>query len=111
MKVTVINHSDSRGGASVVSMRLVRALREAGVDARMIVARPDGALPPYVTAAASPAATKGAFLLEEGLTWLDNGMSRKNLFALDAARAGLPLEKHPRVLLKRQPGTGSVERK
>ncbi|MBD5277150.1 MAG: glycosyltransferase [Bacteroides sp.] len=97
MKVTVINHSDSRGGASVVSMRLVRALREAGVDARMIVARPDGALPPYVTTAASPAATKGAFLLEEGLTWLDNGMSRKNLFALDAARAGLPLEKHPWV--------------
>ncbi|MDE6498762.1 MAG: glycosyltransferase [Muribaculaceae bacterium] len=98
MKVTLINHSDCRGGASVVSMRLVRALRDAGVDARMIVARAEGAVrPAFVARAASAAATTAAFLAEEGMTWLDNGLSMKNLFALDAARAGLPLERHPWV--------------
>ncbi len=98
MKVVLINHSDCRGGASVVTARLAQALRAAGVDARMIVARAElEPRLPYETTAAGPAATKGAFLMEEGLTWLDNGLSRRNLFALDAARAGLPLHRHPWV--------------
>ncbi|MDE6286708.1 MAG: glycosyltransferase [Muribaculaceae bacterium] len=98
MKVTLINHSDCRGGASVVTMRLARALRDAGVDARVIVARAEGAeRPSFVATAASRVATTAAFLAEEGMTWIDNGLSMKNLFALDAARAGLPLERHPWV--------------
>lgn len=36
-KVVLINHSDTRGGASVVTYRLMQALSRAGVDARMIV--------------------------------------------------------------------------
>ena len=38
MKVAIINRSDERGGAAVVSARLMEALRAKGVDARMIVA-------------------------------------------------------------------------
>ena len=37
MKIVLINHSDSAGGAAVVSLRLVQALAEQGVDARMLV--------------------------------------------------------------------------
>lgn len=97
MKVTLINHSDTRGGASVVTLRLVEALRAEGVDARMLVVRREGPERPYVAEVAPRLAAKGAFLMEEGLTWLDNGLHRRNLFALDAARAGLPLHRHPWV--------------
>lgn len=37
MRITLINKSDSTGGAAVVSLRLVNALRDAGIDARMLV--------------------------------------------------------------------------
>lgn len=36
-KVVLVNHSDSLGGAAVVSFRLLQALRKIGVDARMVV--------------------------------------------------------------------------
>lgn len=36
-KVVLINHSDTLGGAAVVSFRLLQALRQEGVDARMVV--------------------------------------------------------------------------
>ena len=36
MKVVLINHSDTLGGASVVTARLASALRAEGVDARML---------------------------------------------------------------------------
>ena len=37
MKITLVNHSDIVGGASMVSLRLLDALRAQGIDARMIV--------------------------------------------------------------------------
>ncbi len=33
MKITIVNHSDNRGGAAIVSLRLMEALRAAGHDA------------------------------------------------------------------------------
>lgn len=95
MKVVIVNHSDTRGGASVVSRRLMDALRAAGIDARMLVARREGPESPFIAEAAPQWRRKAAFMLEEGLTWLDNGLHRRNLFRLDAARAGLPLHRHP----------------
>ena len=38
MKITIVNHSDNRGGAAIVSLRLMEALRAAGHDAVMLVA-------------------------------------------------------------------------
>ena len=38
MKITIVNHSDNRGGAALVSLRLMEALRAAGHDAVMLVA-------------------------------------------------------------------------
>ena len=37
MKIAIINKSDLNGGAAVVSYRLMNALREHGVDAKMLV--------------------------------------------------------------------------
>lgn len=97
MKVVLINHSDTLGGASVVTARLASALRAEGVDARMLVVRRRGAESPYVAEAAPRLLSKACFMVEEGMTWLDNGLHRRNLFSLDAARAGLPLHRHPWV--------------
>ncbi len=36
-KVVLINHSDTLGGAAVVTFRLMQALRNEGIDARMVV--------------------------------------------------------------------------
>lgn len=97
MKVVLVNHSDVRGGASVVTARLAEALRREGVDARMLVVRRKGPGGEFVAEAAPRLVSKAAFMTEEALTWLDNGLHRRNLFKLDAARAGLPLHRHPWV--------------
>lgn len=44
MKIVLINHSDTRGGASVVSVRLLEALRALGAEASMLVVRKAGDL-------------------------------------------------------------------
>lgn len=36
-KVVLVNHSDTLGGAAIVTFRLMQALRQIGVDARMVV--------------------------------------------------------------------------
>lgn len=51
MKITLVNHSDTLGGASVVTFRLMQALRALGVDARMLVTRKSGDSPFVVQAA------------------------------------------------------------
>ncbi len=96
MKVVIINKSDSTGGAAVVSRRLMYALRDLGVDARMLVTekRHDS---PFVHLAASPSAIKRPFLAERLKIFLANGLNRANLFKVDTASDGLPLHRHPLV--------------
>ena len=38
MKIAILNTSDAKGGAAIVSHRLLNGLCESGIDARMIVA-------------------------------------------------------------------------
>lgn len=59
MKIAVINHSDTAGGASVVSLRLTEALRRLGHDARMIVSDMRSGNP-AVVAAGHPCAANSA---------------------------------------------------
>lgn len=99
MKVLLINTSERQGGAAIACNRLARALNKAGVDARMLVA----------TAADSDIAVgyckskwqrwryKWAFLWERLGIFVQNGFSRKNLFAVSTASDGLDLASHPAV--------------
>lgn len=93
MKVLIINKSDSVGGAAVVSRRLMYALRDKGVDARMLVCdkRHDS---PHVESAASPGRIKRSFLAERLKIFMANGMNRADLFKVDIASDGLPLSRH-----------------
>lgn len=96
MKVAIINKSDSTGGAAVVSRRLCEALRNQGVDARMIVVEK---LTDYdwVIPAASPKRVMIPFLRERLEIFIRNGFNRQTLFQIDTASDGLPLYNHPFV--------------
>lgn len=95
-KIVFLNHSDARGGASVVTMRLIEALCDMGVDARMIVMHKAGAS--ERVALAEPAwRRKAAFLAEHADIYLHNGLNRADLFKISTARFGMPLSRHPWV--------------
>ena len=96
MKVVIINKSDARGGAAVVSRRLMYALRKQGIDACMLVAEKltDDK---HVHLAGTPAQIRRAFMCERAGIFLRNGLSRKDLFKVDTGAKGLPLWLHPLV--------------
>lgn len=96
MKVVIINKSDGRGGAAIVSRRLMEALRAEGVEARMLVAEKltDS---PFVALAASKGEIKWKFIIERLRIFLANGFNRKTLFKIDTGQEGLPLWRHPWV--------------
>lgn len=97
MKVVIINKSDRTGGAAVVSYRLMQALVDAGVDARMLVAEKltDS---DRVEVAASRHVLRREFLKERLGIYLQNGMNRSTLFRIDDGAEGIAVWKHPRVL-------------
>lgn len=87
MKIAILNTSDAKGGAAIVSHRLLNGLCESGIDARMIVAdkTTDNN---RVASASSPSKRRSAFLLERLDIFAENGFSRKNLFKVSTARFG-----------------------
>ncbi len=93
MKVAIVNKSDSTGGAAVVSHRLMQALRDEGIDARMLVIEKltDD---PHVISYARPLTDKYNFLAERWNIFLRNGFSRKNLFKVDIANHGRNIASH-----------------
>ena len=95
MKVTLVNHSDIVGGASVVSLRLLEALRQQGVDARMIVKVASGPGNEFISALGDGFATKAAFLGERLRIFAANGFDRSTLFKVSTADRGLPVHRHP----------------
>lgn len=94
MKIAIVNKSDSTGGAAVVSLRLCKALRNQGHDARMIVVEK---LTNYdwVIPASSGKSSLFPFLAERLEVFLLNGLNRKTLFQLDTASFGLPVYNIP----------------
>lgn len=93
MKVAIVNKSDSTGGAAVVSHRLMQALRDEGIDARMLVIEKLSD-DPHVISYARPLADKYNFLAERWNIFLRNGFSRKNLFKVDIANHGRNIASH-----------------
>lgn len=96
MKIVIINKSDERGGAAVVSRRLMHALQEQGVDCSMLVCEKltDDM---SVHSAASPGRIMRSFLAERLEIFARNGFNRFDLFKVDIADTGLPLSRHPIV--------------
>jgi glycosyltransferase involved in cell wall biosynthesis len=96
MKVVLVNHSDMRGGAAIVSLRLAYALQEAGVDARMLVIdRQSDA--PLVGVMGSKWRNKWNFLVERLGVFVRNGFRRDTLFKIDTGSHGINIATHPWV--------------
>lgn len=100
LRVALVSHSDLLGGASIVTYRLMHALRDAGVDARMVVFNKytdDPQREPLITEAAPRLRRGVAFFTERAGIALNNGFSRANLFKVSTASTGLPVYSHPWV--------------
>lgn len=96
MRVVLINHSDSLGGASVVTYRLLKALQAEGVEASMLVTHKSGNDPTVVEAAPQWRA-KIPFYAEAARIFTHNGFDRADLFKVSLGSDGLPLSRHPLV--------------
>ena len=94
MRVVIINRSDALGGAAIASMRLCKALQDAGGDARMLVLdrRTDE---DFVQAVGTSWGNRYRFLAERLGIYLHNGLSRDTLFRIDTATHGVDLSCHP----------------
>lgn len=90
MRVLIVNTSDSAGGAAVAARRLTEALINNGVKARMLTAdKQTGAI--YVARCGQRRRYKLSFLWERLVIWIANGLSRKNLFTVSTANAGVDI--------------------
>ena len=96
MKVVIVNHSDMQGGAAIVSLRLVHALQEAGVDARMLVIDKQSN-DPLVGIMGGKWGNKWRFLAERLGVFVRNGFRRDTLFKIDTGSHGINIANHPWV--------------
>lgn len=97
MKITLVNRSDSLGGAAIVTVRLLHALRALGHDARLLVFdAPSSPLPPdVVSQIGSPLSRSTSFLAERLAVMASDGFSRRRLFQIDPALTGIDISSHP----------------
>lgn len=93
-KLTFISRSDLRGGAAIVTYRLVEALRNEGVNARMLVCEKMSDSD-FVEVCSPQLRIQYAFIKERLAVYLHNGRKRKTLFKIDPSIDGLPLWTHP----------------
>lgn len=88
--------SDLRGGAAIVTFRLVETMRRLGHDARMLVCEKLSDVP-FVEVCAPKIKIKASFLKERLKVYMHNGRNRETLFKIDPASDGLNLWHHPLV--------------
>ena len=94
LRVVLISHSDILGGAGVVTYRLMHALRNAGIDARMLAYTrlTDEDVVQEITTRNK---RSYRFLMERASIFLANGFNRKDLFKVSFANTGSPVWEHP----------------
>lgn len=97
MKVAFLCQSDRLGGAAVVTNRLVHALNDVGVDARLVVFKKLTSEDIVDETGAGHFRRGFVFMMERLRIALSNGFSRENLFKVSIASDGLPLHKHHAV--------------
>ncbi len=96
MRIVLINHSDTKGGASVVTLRLLEALRRKGHDATLLVLdKSTGS--EGVCVGAGSLRKKASFIAEHLRIFAANGFDRTQLFKVSLATDGTGLDRHPLV--------------
>lgn len=98
MKVALVCNSDNLGGAAIMTRRLMHALRNEGVDARMVVFN-KLSNDEHVDLINAGRFHRGwAFMAERAQIALANGLSHKNLFKVSTASHGLDPLSDPTIL-------------
>lgn len=96
MKVLLVNTSDHTGGAAIAALRLLKALRQNGVDATLLCR--DRTLPAERTEVVNLKPSlwlKVKFVMERAEIFAANGFTRKGLFAVDTAHYGTDITRLP----------------
>lgn len=87
MRVLIVNTSEKTGGAAVAANRLMEALKNNGVKAKMLV-RDKDTDQITVVALKQTAALRWHFLWERLVIFIRNHFSQKHLFEIDIANTG-----------------------
>ena len=87
MHVLIVNTAERTGGAAIAANRLMHALNRNGIEARMLVRdrKTDSA---NVVNIPQSWQLKAKFLWERGVIWLNNNLSKQNIFQVDIANTG-----------------------
>lgn len=95
-KVVLVNHSDTVGGTSVVSFRLLQSLRREGVDARMVVFTKSTSA--AEVADVSSRSHRGmAFCLERLRILFSTGFDYSSVFKVSTGHFAVGIDSHPWV--------------
>ena len=87
MHVLIVNTAERTGGAAIAANRLLHALNHNGIEARMLV-RDRKTDSTNVVNIPQSWQLKAKFLWERGVIWLNNNLSKQNIFQVDIANAG-----------------------
>lgn len=96
MNIVLLCNSDLRGGAAVVTYRLMCALCDIGHNARMLVLNKLSD-DPRVSVLGSRLGRKARFLAERAYIFTHNGFDRRDLFKVSVANTGFDISRHPLV--------------
>ena len=94
MRVVIINTSERTGGAAIAARRLMEALKGSGIKVKMIV-RDKETDEVTVVQLRKSWRSIWCFLWERLMILKSNGLSRKNLFAVDIANMGTDITALP----------------
>ena len=94
MRVLIVNTSERTGGAAVAANRLMEALNNNGVKAKMLVRDKET---DHLTVAGLPSSWRHQwnFLWERFVIWLHLHLRREHLFEIDIANAGTDITNLP----------------
>lgn len=92
-KIVLVNHGDTLGGAAVVTFRLMQALRERGLDVRMIVYTKNSK-EELVETVATRYVRGMAFCLERAWMWIFGGVARENIFKVSTGDFAVNIHRH-----------------
>jgi len=93
MKIALVCNSDMRGGAAVVTHRLMCAFRNIGIDASMLVIN-KSTDDQNVYVIGTQAGHRIRFLSERAYIFTHNGFNRTDLFKVSIANTGYDITKH-----------------
>ena len=94
MRVLLINTSERMGGAAIAAGRLLEALKNHGIKAKMLVRDKESDQITVVPLRQSWRLV-WKFVWERVVIWMANRFSRKNLFAVDIANTGTDITALP----------------